>query len=163
MSMRTQFNGLVKGVLGWLTAPNTSSADQEEDVIYFTRTQTITSAAAATAVSLIADSEVPPGWKAYLTDCHAKVNGATNWATTATVKVQDTNGAPVDFVTMAVAALTGNSFVGKFTSNITAEAALARNTGGTAGKGLQLKGDANGTGSDLVVTVVGYLKGPRAA
>lgn len=118
------------------------------------KTATITSAAAATAVSLLADSQVPSGKKCYLMDFHAKVNGATQWATTATVKIQDTNGTPVDFVTMAVAALTANAFVGKFTANVTPEAALVAGTGGTAAKGLQLKGDANGTGSNLIVTAL---------
>ena len=31
-------------------------------------------------------------------------------------------------------------------------------SGGTAGKGIQLKGDANGTGSDYVVTINAYVK-----
>ena len=35
---------------------------------------------------------------------------------------------------------------------------MALGAGGTAGKGLQVKANANGTGSPLVVTVTGYLK-----
>lgn len=122
-------------------------------VEYFHVTGTLTSAAAGTAVVLITDAQVGSGRKVYVRNFRAKVDGGTNWATTATVKIQDTNGTPVDFVTMAVAALTGNAFVGPHTANITAEAAFAKNSGGTAGKGLQIKGDANGTGSNLVVTV----------
>ena len=124
----------------------------------FHKTATITSAAAATAVSLLADSEVPSGKKAYVTGFIARVNGATNWATTATVKIQDTNSSAVDFATMAVAALTGNTTVYPHTSNITVEDAWRLGTGGTSDKGLQLKGDANGTGSNLVVTVFGFFK-----
>ena len=154
---RTQFVDKVHGLLGWLMPPRNRPTDDEQ-VIWFVRTATITSAAAATAVSLVKDVEVPRGFKPYLTDFHAKVDGGTGWGTTATVKIQDTNGTPVDFVTMAIAALTSNAFVGKTTANVTAEAALAKNTGGTAGKGLQIKGNANGTGNDLVVTVVGYYK-----
>ena len=124
----------------------------------FHKTATITSAAAATAVSLLADSEVPTGKKCYITGFIARVNGATNWGTTATVKIQDTNSSAVDFVTMAVAALTGNTTVFPHTSNVTLGSAILLGSGGTASKGLQLKGNANGTGSDLVVTVFGFFK-----
>lgn len=116
-------------------------------------TATIASAAAATAVPLLPASMVPSGKKVYLLGFIARVNGATGWGTTATVKVQDTNGTPVDFVTMAVAALTNAARVVPGTANVTLEDAFAKGSGGTAGKGLQLKGDANGTGSDLIVTV----------
>lgn len=128
-----------------------------DNVIWFTKTATITSAAAATAVSVVADAEVGTGRIVHVTDVLARVNGTTGWGTTATVKLQDTNGTPVDFVTYAVAALTNQARVYLSSSNVTNENALSLNTGGTAGKGLQLKGNANGTGSDLVVTVTGYI------
>lgn len=124
----------------------------------FSVTATITSAAAATAVSLIADSAVPTGKKCYVTGFIGRVNGTTVWATTATVKIQDTNSSAVDFVTMAVAALTSQARVYPGTANVTTENAMANGTGGTVNKGLQLKGDANGTGSDLIVTVTGFFK-----
>ena len=76
-------------------------------------TATITSAAAATAVSLLPASMV--------------------WGTTAP--------------------LTNAARVVPGTANVTLEDAFAKGSGGTPGKGLQLKGDANGTGSDLIVTV----------
>ncbi|TGL39638.1 hypothetical protein EHQ53_14040 [Leptospira langatensis] len=125
--------------------------------IPFVRTVQLTSAAAATPVSIVADSEIPAGYKVYVDHVSVKVNGATNWATTANVKIQDTNGTPVDFMTYLVAALTGNAFVGLTSANVTVENALALQTGGTAGKGLQIKGDANGTGSTLYVTVYGRI------
>lgn len=125
---------------------------------HFVLTATITSAAAATAVNILPDSRVTAGRKVYLSGFHAEVNGATNWATTATVKIQDTEGTPVDFFTMAVAALTGNALVRPGTANITSEDAYKLGTGSTAGKGIQLKGNANGTGSDLTVTIYGVIK-----
>lgn len=124
----------------------------------FHKTVTITSAAAATAVEIIPSSDLEADEKIYLQGFIAKVNGGTLWATTATVKIQDNNGTPVDFVTIAVAALTGNAVVIPATANVTLEDAYAIGTGGTAGKGLQLKGNANGTGSDLKVTVWGVIK-----
>jgi hypothetical protein len=125
--------------------------------IAFTRTRTITSAAAAVPINVIAESEVPAGKKVYVTGVIGRVNGATVWATTATVKLQDTNGTPVDFMTFAVAALTANARVFPGTANVTTEDAMANGTGGTAAKGLQLVGNANGTGSDLILTVTGFI------
>lgn len=124
----------------------------------FVVTKTITSAAAATAINVIPDTQVPASRKVYITGFHAKVSGATNWATTATVKIQDTNSSAVDYITMAVAALTGNAEVRPGVTNITSENAYLLGTGGTAAKGIQLKGNANGTGSDLVVTIYGQIR-----
>lgn len=123
----------------------------------FVRTVTLTSAAAAAGISIITDAEVPAGRKVYITQFYANVAGATNWATTATVKIQDTNGTPVDFATFAVAAMTGNSKLYMNTANVTDEVARIRMTGGTAAKGIRAIGDANGTGSDFIVTVIGFI------
>lgn len=120
-------------------------------------TATITSAAAGTAVSIIPDSYVGAGEKVYLITYVARVNGTTGWGTTATVKLQDTNGTPVDMVTWAVAGMTNQARLVPGTANTTLEDAYSLGTGGTAGKGLQLKGNANGTGSDFVVTVLAYI------
>jgi len=123
---------------------------------FFSRTCTITSAAAATPVNCLSDGSVPATKKAYLLGWHAKVSGATNWATTATCTLRDTSA--VSFVVMAVAALTGNAFVGDHSANITQSSAYALNSGGTADKGLEIVCSANGTGSDLVVTIYGVIK-----
>lgn len=143
---------VAKLVLSWLQASRT------EEVVKFTRTVVLTSAAAGTAVSVVADAEVPAGFTPYVTDVSAKVSGGTLWGTVTSVKVQDTNGTPVDFLTIAVAALAANAFLKPNSSNVTVENAMALNSGGTAGKGLQVKANANGTGSDLYVTIVGYYK-----
>lgn len=144
--------GVTNGKLG------ADAVDAVKAAVYpFNVVATITSAAAATPVSLLADGAVPAGKKVYLQGFVGHVNGGTNWATTATVKIQDTNGTPVDFVTMAVAALTGNAIVYPGTANITSESAFADGTGGTAAKGLQLVGNANGTGSDLIVRAWGVI------
>jgi hypothetical protein len=95
---------------------------------------------------------------AYLMGWHAKVNGATAWATTATVSIKDTSGLSTPFITMAVAALTGNAFVADGSANITQNDAYALNQGSTADKGLVIVGDANGTGSNVVVTIYGVIK-----
>lgn len=123
-------------------------------------TGTLTSAAAGTAVNLIPDAQVGTGRKVYIHGYISRVNGATNWATTTSIKVQDTNGTAVDFVTIAVNAGTTNGNIRTVpgNANVTLEDAFANGSGGTAGKGLQIKGNANGTGSDMIVTVWGLIK-----
>ena len=136
-------------------------AQDTEPIEYFYETVTITSASAATAVNILSDARVGANRKVYLLGFIAKVNGATNWATTATIKIQDTNSSAVDFVTVTVNAATTNgnvvSFLGS-NSNVAAGAGMVPTPGGTLAKGLQLKGDANGTGSDYVCTVWGIIK-----
>lgn len=139
-------------------APAWLQASRTEEIIAFHRTVTLTSASAGTAVSLISEAEVPAGFAVFVQDWTAKVNGGTLWGTVSTVKIQDTNGTPADFSTMAVAGLAANAFLKPNSSNVTVDSAMALGTGGTAGKGLQVKANANGTGSPLVVTVTGYLK-----
>jgi hypothetical protein len=159
-ALGTPASGVLTNVTGLPTAGLVDGAvtTAKEVATPFVATATITSAAAATPVELLADSAVPAGKKVYVTGFHAKVNGGTLWATTATVKIQDTNVIPVDFFTMAVAALTANAEVRPGTANITSEAAYLLGTAGTIAKGLRLLGNANGTGSDLVVTVYGVIK-----
>ena len=125
----------------------------------FVATATVTSTTSATATSLLPATAVPTGKKVYVTGFVAKVNGATAWTTTSTVKIQDTNSSAVDFFTIAVAALTGNAELRPGTSNVTSENAYVLGSGSTAAKGLQVKANANaGAGSNLVVTVWGIIK-----
>jgi len=122
----------------------------------FTITGVLTSAAAATAITIIPDSVVLGGRKVYVTNVLANVGGATAWATTATVVLQDS--AAVAGVTYAVAGLTANATLGLTTANVTLAAPVSQNAGFTASKGLQIVGNANGTGSNLFVTVTGYIR-----
>jgi hypothetical protein len=124
--------------------------------IWFTRTCTITSAAAATPVNCLADAAVPAAAKVYLMGFHAYVNGATPWATTATCAIGDT--VSVTYATVAVAAMTANAYITDTTANVTLGDAFQRNLGGTTAKGVQISCNANGTGSDFVVTVFGTMK-----
>lgn len=133
-------------------------AEAGQNVTLFRRTFQITSAAGATAVNIITDAEVGSTRKVVVMGFSGKVDGATDWATTANVKIQDTNSSPVDFFTILVAALTGNAEVGPHTSAV-GENAFLLGTGGTAGKGLQVKANANGTGSTLKGQVWGYILG----
>jgi len=57
-----------------------------------------------------------------------------------------------------VAALTANAYVVDTTANVTLQTAYTLNSGSGADKGLQISCNANGTGSDLVVTVYGVIK-----
>jgi hypothetical protein len=136
----------------------TSAGREHIPVERFHETVTLSSAAAATAVSILSDARVGSERKVFVQGFVMKVDGVTAWATTANVKLQDTNASAVDFVTALVAALTGNAVVVPGTANVTLEDAYSEGSGGTTGKGLQVKGNANGTGSDLKVTVWGVIK-----
>lgn len=124
----------------------------------FERSCTLTSAAAATPVHCLIDADVGAAQKVYLAYWHLKVNGATPWATTATCTIQDTNGTPVVFETIAVAAMAGNAFTQAGTANVTHGTAFSLGTGGTTAKGLDVVCNANGTGSDAVFTISGFMK-----
>lgn len=126
----------------------------------FIRTCQITSAAASTAVHCLADADIGTGLKAYLATAILKVNGGTLWGTTATCTIQDTNGTPVVFATADMTAAPGGAQALSFlsSSGITPGAAFYLGTGGTASKGLDIKCNATGTGSTLVVTMSGYMK-----
>jgi hypothetical protein len=127
-----------------------------EPVETFFETVTITSASAATPVNILPDARVGAGRKVYLEYFIARVNGTTVWGTTSTVKVQDTSS--VDLVTLAVAGLTSQARLVPASANVTLEDAYSLGTGCTAGKGIQVKGDVNGTGSPLVITVKGVIR-----
>jgi hypothetical protein len=71
--------------------------------------------------------------------------------------LQDTANTPVVGATAAVAGLTGNAMIDEGNSNVTLGKAIADGNGFTAGKGLDIAGNANGTGSDLIVTVFGCI------
>lgn len=165
-AIRQRFEGTAPGAIGCGGTPAagcftsvTIGGSPAEAV--FSRTCTITSAAAATPVTCLADADVPAGKSAYLLGWHAKVNGATAWATTASCYIADSSGAGgtgLIFITAAVAALTGNAFIGDHSANITQGDAYALNSGSTAAKGMQVACNANGTGSSLVVTMLGVIK-----
>lgn len=123
----------------------------------FGRTCTLTSAAAGTAVHCLAAADVGSAQKAFITGFHIKINGATNWATTATCTIQDTAGSPVVYATVAIAAMTGNAYISTTTSNVTLASPFNLGTGGTAAKGVDFVCNANGTGSDAVLTIDGYM------
>lgn len=124
---------------------------------FFKKTATLTSAAAATPVHLLTDAEVGSGKKAYVSKIFFSVDGGTNWATTSAVTLQDTAASPVVGATVAVAGLTGNAMIDEGNSNVTLAAPVADGVGFTTGKGLDIAGNANGTGSNLLVTVFGCI------
>jgi hypothetical protein len=71
--------------------------------------------------------------------------------------VQDTAGTPVVGATVAVAGLVGNAMLDEGNTNVTLAAPIADGVGFTTAKGLDIAGNANGTGSNLLVTVFGCI------
>ena len=123
----------------------------------FKKTATLTSAAAATPVHLLTDAEVGAGKKAYVSKIFFSVDGGVNWATTATVTLRDTAASPVVGATVAVAGLVANAMIDEGNTNVTLAAPVADGAGFTTAKGLDIAGNANGTGSNLLVTVFGCI------
>lgn len=160
-NIRQRFDGTDPGPLGCGGTEDTGCftsvkiADAPAEA-HFSRTCTITSAAAATPVNCLADADVPAALHAHVLGFHGYVDGATAWATTATCTLRDT--ASIGFITVAVAAMTGNAYIEPTTANVTRADAYRKNLGGTADKGLEIVCNANGTGSDFVVTVFGAIK-----
>lgn len=124
----------------------------------FQRTCTITSAAGGTAVHCLAAADIPTGKKAYLTNWLAKVNGGTLWGTVTSCSIQDSAASPVSLVQIPVADLAANAVLGPHSANLVLGSAYSLGTGATLQKGLDIKCNATGTGSDLVVTVSGVIK-----
>lgn len=140
---------------------STEALEALEAAIPFHKVVSLQALSAATPNEILADAAIPTGRKVYVTHFHFKVNGATAWSggTLTTVKIQDSNGTPVVFATVAVAALTANALLVLNTTNVTLGSAFSIGSGGTASKGLVLVGDNNaGAGSDLYLSISGFIK-----
>lgn len=126
----------------------------------FRKTVTLTAAAAGTPVAIVAASALNPTDKIFITDFLVSVGGTTAWAdaTATIVTLQDTAASPVVAATFAKAQLTSQAQLGKHSTGVTLATPVRTGVGLTAAKGLSVAGDANfGAGSDLSVTVVGYI------
>lgn len=138
-----------------ITGTPTVNGGKATDV-YYSRTCQITSAAAATPIHCLLAADIGAAQKPFITGFKAKVNGSTSWATTTICTLKDSSAATT-FVTIAVAAMTGNAYIVSSTANVTLGNAFALGTGGTVANGVDLACDANGTGSTMVVTIEGFL------
>lgn len=148
-------------VLALLLVASTSHAVLSKDSLgtrAFTRTCTITSAAGATAVPCLTAADVPSNTTAHIVNFVATVNGSTAFGTIANCYIKDTASSPVTMVTIAASALTANAIVTEGTTGVTLGTPVSLGTGATAAKGLSIVCNATGTGSNLVVTINGYLK-----
>lgn len=123
----------------------------------FMKTAKLTSIAAKAPVPLLTNAEVGAGKKAYVSKIYFSVDGDTKWETTANVTLQDTASSPVVGATVAVAGLAANAMFDEGDTNVTLAAPIADGAGFTTAKGLDIAGNANGTGSDLIVTVFGCI------
>ena len=123
--------------------------------IPFMKKAVLTSAAGATPVPVLTAAEVGAGKKAYVHAIFASVGGATKWETVATVGLQDTAASPVVGATIAVAKLVANAKLS--ITDAVLLAPIASGAGFTTAKGLDIVAKAHGTGSDLTVTIFGYI------
>lgn len=123
----------------------------------FMKKAVLSSTDAATPVHLLTDDDVGEGKKAYVSKIYFSVDGGTAWATTTNVTLQDTAAIPVVGATVAVAGLTADAMFDEGDTKVALAAPIADGDGFTTAKGLDIAGDANGTGSDLIVTVFGCI------
>lgn len=126
----------------------------------FSATVSLTAAAAATPVVILAASEVTGGKKAYVTDFLLSVNGGTAWTDSSgtIVTLQDSAASPVVGATFAKAQLTSQAQLGKLTAGCTLGAPIRTGAGFTANKGLAIAADSDfDAGSTISITVTGYI------
>ena len=126
----------------------------------FRRTALLTSALATTPVAILSDAEVGAGKKAYITSMLASVGGTDVWAGTGTVViVRDKAASPVTAISLAKAQLGANAVLGMVSTGVTLATPVRTGVGMTTAKGLELVADGTfeTTGSDLSVTVCGYI------
>jgi hypothetical protein len=127
--------------------------------IQFEVTGTLTSAAAATPVILLADSLIPSGKAVYINWWMLTVNGGNAWVDVGATIVKIQDNAAVAAITFGKAGLTGNAMLVPGSANTTLAALMVAQSGLTANRGIQIVADAVfGAGSDIKITVGGYIK-----
>jgi len=131
----------------------------EDPGIPFRKTVKLTSALATTPVEIIADADVGAGKCVYINSLYANVNGSDAWVGDGTaVTVQDTATTPVAAITFARAQLTANAQLMFGSTGVTLGDGIKDGTGMTPAKGIEIVGnDAFSAGSDLIVTITGFI------
>lgn len=132
----------------------------EDPGIPFRKTVKLTSEAATTPVSIIADDDVGAGKCVYINSLYANVNGDDAWVGDGkVVTVQDTATSPVAAITFAKAQLTANAQLMFGSTGVTLGDGIKDGTGMTEAKGIAIVADdAFGTsGSELIVTITGFI------
>lgn len=130
--------------------------DSAAPEILFTRSCTLTAAAADTPVDCLADADVPASKKAYMMGWRVKVNGGSAWSPINVCTIEDTTG--TDLITIGATTLGANAFVIDASANVTQETAYALNQGSATAKGLRVVCVSTDAGSDLVFTLFGAIK-----
>jgi hypothetical protein len=127
--------------------------------LQFEVTGVLTSAAAATPVILLADSAVPSGKAVYINWWFVSVGGAAAWVDVTGTIVSILDNASVSAIVFAKAGLSAKAILVPGSANTTYADLIPNQTGLTVGKGIRVVADAVfGAGSDLKVTVGGYIK-----
>lgn len=99
--------------------------------------------------------------KVYPQDFRLAVDGAVVWTAAQTLSLEDTADTPVQIAAIASNSLTANAALLKDGAGITLADAFNKNTGLTAGKGMQVRMTSAGpvaAGSDLLLTISGIIR-----
>lgn len=160
--MHTEMSGTQLPVVGGIVSSNqiTSAGDGPA---WFRVAKSVTAAEViAGAVTLLSDSDVPYGLKVVPTNVVINFDGSTAFTTATDIRVSDTSGTPIDFVTVAIANTTGTKVVpvASAPTGVTVGTAMKNlNASGAAGKGLQLRttGSTPAAGATLYLVIEGFV------
>lgn len=139
---------------------------QSQNVQFFDKNVTLTSAAAADGVTILSATEIGEGRSAYIQGFSVQVSSTTAWtdSTATDVRIRDAGGTPITFATIAKAQITSGAILTLGSTGVTLGAGFLLNSGGAAATAIVALGTASGTaanfaaGSDLKIRVWGYIK-----
>lgn len=143
-----------------LAAVESVVADLAKDPgIPFRKTVKLTSEAATTPVSIIADADVGAGKCVYINSLYANVNGDDAWVGDGdNVIIRDRAGTPVAAITLPDSILTNSAQLMFGSTGVVLGDGIKDGTGMTPAKGIEIVGDGAFTaGSDLIVTITGFI------
>lgn len=129
---------------------------------FFSRTASLQAVNAGTRVPLLAEADLPEGKKVYPLGFFMILNGEVCWegGTGTTVYIADSGTDLIyRFAAIEAAHLMPGEYLCPNSDGVTLEAEFGMNLGCRTGKGIDVFADGNfGSGSDLVVTVYGYME-----
>jgi len=128
---------------------------------FFSRTASISATVAGTRIHLLAEADLPEGKKAFPLGFFMILNGEVSWTggTGTAIYIAD-SGTDLIYRLAAIEAaqLVAGNYLCPDSDGVTLEAECGMNLGCRTGKGIDVLADADfGAGSDLVVTVYGYM------
>jgi len=151
-------------VEGRRAAVDSLEADAARGQRFFARTATLKAAEAGTRVALLPEAELAAGERAYPVGFFMVLAGEEAWSggTGTRIFLADSGTDLIyRFASIAASALVPGNFITPSAEGVTLEAEFGLALGGRVGKGIDVLADGDfETGSELSVTVYGYIVSP---